>query len=136
MFSSAAGALLSKYLGYPQRRLSFAQGDKKSIGRATQKAYNYALRGSADHLSVIGFVRMVPDSLEHPSVPILAEVAGMVANYNGKAAIVWGEQDPVLGKVRRRIERAYPQAETTITQAGHFLQEEVPDEIAAAVRLV
>lgn len=135
-FSSSAGPLVSKYLGYPQRKLSFAQGDKKSIGRAEQNAYNYALRARDDYKFVIGFVRMVPDTMEHAAVPILGEVAKFVSNYEGNAAIVWGEKDPVLGKVRRRIERAFPQAVSTVTQAGHFLQEEVPVEIANAVRAV
>jgi haloalkane dehalogenase len=35
--------------------------------------------------------------------------------------------------VRTHLERLLPQAEVTRTQAGHFLQEEVPDQIAAAV---
>ena len=42
----------------------------------------------------------------------------------------------MLGKVLRRIKRALPDAEVTITDAGHFLQEEVPVEIAAAIKRV
>ena len=40
----------------------------------------------------------------------------------------------MLGRVISFIERLLPQAKVTRTQAGHFLQEEVPAEIAAAVR--
>jgi GNAT superfamily N-acetyltransferase len=49
---------------------------------------------------------------------------------------VWGERDPILGRVKGRVQRALPSAELTTTQAGHFLQEEVPVEIASAVRRV
>ena len=48
--------------------------------------------------------------------------------------MVWGDRDPILGKVRRWIEKLLPRAEVTRTEAGHFLQEEVPGAIAAAIR--
>jgi cis-3-alkyl-4-acyloxetan-2-one decarboxylase len=38
--------------------------------------------------------------------------------------------------VRNWIAKLLPQASVTRTRAGHFLQEEVPDEIAAAIRTV
>jgi haloalkane dehalogenase len=49
---------------------------------------------------------------------------------------VWGDRDPVLGRVRSHIERLLPQARVTRTRGGHFLQEEVPDLIAEAIREV
>jgi len=42
----------------------------------------------------------------------------------------------VLGRLRKRIEALLPRAAVTRTEAGHFLQEEVPDEIARAIRRV
>jgi haloalkane dehalogenase len=42
-------------------------------------------------------------------------------------------KDPILGRALRRHERAFPQAPVTRTNAGHFLQEEVPEALAAAV---
>ena len=47
---------------------------------------------------------------------------------------MWGDRDPVLGRVRNWMQKLFPQAPMTRTQAGHFLQEEVPREIADAVR--
>jgi pimeloyl-ACP methyl ester carboxylesterase len=49
---------------------------------------------------------------------------------------VWGERDPILGRALARHREALPQASVTTTSAGHFLQEEVPDELARAVRAV
>ena len=42
----------------------------------------------------------------------------------------------ILGTVIGWIQKLLPDAPVTRTQAGHFLQEEVPDEIAAAIRWV
>ena len=52
----------------------------------------------------------------------------------GPTALVWGVHDPVLGRALGRHEALFPDAEVTRVEAGHFLQEEVPDELAAAVR--
>jgi hypothetical protein len=44
--------------------------------------------------------------------------------------LVWGERDPILGRALARHREALPQASVEVTQAGHFLQEEVPDGLA------
>jgi haloalkane dehalogenase len=56
--------------------------------------------------------------------------------FGGPAALVWGGRDPVLGRLGPRHQRMLPEARVTITDAGHFLQEEVPGEIAEAIRFV
>ncbi len=56
--------------------------------------------------------------------------------YRGPAAIVWGDRDPVLGRVRNHIARLLPQAPVTRTPAGHLLPEEAAEEIAGAIRRV
>jgi haloalkane dehalogenase len=47
--------------------------------------------------------------------------------------LVWGTKDPILGRVIGHASRLRPDAKVVRTQAGHFLQEEVPDELATAV---
>jgi haloalkane dehalogenase len=135
-FSSGLGAQVTRRLGYPQRSLGFAQGDRKSISGEVARAYRYPLRGRAGAESVTALIRMVPDTMDHPSVEALRTVQDFTEAYDGPAAIVWGDKDPVLGRVRNRMSRMLPQAPVTVTQGGHFLQEEVPVEIAAAIRLV
>jgi haloalkane dehalogenase len=79
---------------------------------------------------------MVPNSMDHPSIEPLRRCQALVEAFTGPAAIVWGDRDPVLGRVRPWIEKLLPRASVTRTAAGHFLQEEVPSEIAAALRSV
>ena len=69
-------------------------------------------------------------------IPDLRRCEEFVAGYEGPAALVWGDRDPVLGKLANRTARALPQASMRHTDAGHFLQEQVPGEIAAAIREV
>lgn len=123
-------------LGFPQVRLSIAQGDKRSISGDVSRAYRWPLRGRARNAAPLALARMVPDSRSHPSVPPLARIQAFTEAYTGPAAIVWGDRDPVLGRLKKRIARWLPQAKVTSTGAGHFLQEEVPAEIAAAIRAV
>ena len=52
------------------------------------------------------------------------------------AELIWGMSDPILAKGLPVMQKMFPTAPTTETNAGHFLQEEVPDIIAAAVMRV
>ena len=53
------------------------------------------------------------------------------------AEIIWGMNDPILGKALPMMQKNFPNAPVTKTSAGHFLQEEVPVEIAdALVRVI
>ena len=116
------------------RYLSFAQGDKASIRGIVQKSYSYPLTRARGNDAPRALVLMVPDDMDHPSVEPLREVGEFARSFEGPSAIVWGDQDAVLGRLRRRIERMLPQATVTATEAGPFLQEEVPVEIAAAIK--
>lgn len=122
-----------RLFGYPQRALHQAQGDPDSIQGDVAYAYRWPLRRLRDRAAPLALARMVPDSLEHPSVPPLRVVHDLVAGFEGPAAIVWGDRDPILGRARTHIERTIPHARVTRTDAGHFLQEEVPDDIARAI---
>jgi pimeloyl-ACP methyl ester carboxylesterase len=131
-----ASTLLFRGLGFPQGALHRVQGDLTSIRGDVARAYRYPLRGWSRNAAPLALARMVPDSMSHPSIEPLRRCQEVVEGFDGPAAIVWGDRDPVLGRVRTWIEKLLPKARVTRTQAGHFLQEEVPGEIAAAVRAV
>lgn len=126
---------VARWLGLVEKNMARAQGDPASVSGVVRDSYLYPLEWGGND-AVVDFVRLVPDSMEHPSVARLQEVGEFVDAYEGPAAIVWGEKDPVLGRLVGRVSRALPQAEVTRTTAGHFLQEEVPVEIATAIRSV
>lgn len=126
-----------RVFGFPQTALHKVQGDPSSIRGLVARAYREPLRGLKNNAAPLALARMVPDSLSHPSIPELQRCQDFVTEgFAGPCAIVWGERDPILGRLRRRTERMLPRAEVTITEAGHFLQEEVPEQIAAAIKSV
>ncbi|MFT3924714.1 MAG: alpha/beta fold hydrolase [Myxococcales bacterium] len=128
--------LVFRGLGFPQTALWTVQGDKGSIRGQVARAYRFPLRSLRDNVAPLALARMVPDSLEHPSVAALGRAQMVITGYRGPVELVWGDRDPVLGRVRTHLERLLPSARVTRTQAGHFLQEEVPGPIAAAIRRV
>ena len=42
-------------------------------------------------------------------------------------------RDPILGRALKGVRELFPDATVVETDAGHFLQEEVPEELAAAI---
>lgn len=78
-------------------------------------------------------MRMVPDGPHHPSTPAMRMIADYVQTLNIPAEIVWGMRDPILALGLPAMKRLFPKAPVTETQGGHFLQEEVPVEIATAL---
>jgi haloalkane dehalogenase len=125
-----------RLLGFPQNAVRLAQGDRASVRGDVARAYRYPLRRLADRTAPLALARMVPDALSHPSIPDLARVQELTESFRGPAAIVWGDRDPVLGGVRNWMAKLLPEAPVTRTDAGHFLQEEVPGPIADAIRNV
>jgi cis-3-alkyl-4-acyloxetan-2-one decarboxylase len=118
---------------FPQNMLDRVQGDPESIRGDVAKAYQFPLKKFKDNLAPLALARMVPNSLSHPSVEPLQKCKALAESFKGPCEIVWGKKDPILGRVLPRIKGVLPHANITETNAGHFLQEEVPDQIAEAV---
>ncbi|RMH23207.1 MAG: alpha/beta fold hydrolase [Acidobacteria bacterium] len=123
-----------RLLGFPQILLHRTQGDPSSIRGDVARAYRWPLRRLRDRIAPLALARMVPDGPDHPSIPALRAGAAWIRAFRGPLHLVWGERDPILGRALRRHQRALPQARIERTQAGHFLQEEVPEVLARAIR--
>jgi haloalkane dehalogenase len=120
-------------LGVPQSVLWSVQHDRGSIRGKVAAAYRWPLRRFRDRAGPLALARMVPDDLRHPSIDALRRGQRWIEGYAGPMALVWGRNDPILGRALDRHRRAFPRAEVTATDAGHFLQEEVPDAFADAI---
>jgi pimeloyl-ACP methyl ester carboxylesterase len=126
--------LVFRGLSFPQALLWTVQGDRRSLLRGpAAAAYRWPLRHRADRIAPLALARMVPDGPDHPSMAALRRGQVWLEGFEGPLAMVWGTRDPILGRALRRHEQAFPRAPVTTTQAGHFLQEEVPQALAAAI---
>ncbi|MEL6519981.1 MAG: alpha/beta fold hydrolase [Pseudomonadota bacterium] len=109
------------------------QGDPESLPREVQELYGRPVQDSGNIKGGLALMRMVPHSPDHPSTAPMAELVTFVRNLDVPTEIVWGMNDPIGGDILPAMQAHFPNARTTETEAGHFLQEEVPDVIAAAV---
>jgi haloalkane dehalogenase len=118
---------------FPIPVLDRTQGDPRSIGLAEKRAYYWPLRRPWERAAPLAFARMVPTSEAHPSTAHLDAIGAWVTSFEGPVELVWGRKDPILGRALGRHEEALPNARVTRTDAGHFLQEEVPEALADAI---
>jgi haloalkane dehalogenase len=125
-----------RVLGFPQRfGLHRVQADRRSLAGQAARPYQWPLRHFRDRIAPLALARMVPSSQDHLSLPELRRGEAWLRAFQGPAALVWGLKDPILGHALRFHQEALPQAKvTTSNAAGHFLQEEIPEILAEAIR--
>ena len=98
-----------------------------------RRAYRYPFRRVRDRAGPLGLARMVPDREEHPSNAVLDETDAWARSFTGPVGLVWGMEDPILGRALARHREVFQTASVVEAHAGHFLQEEVPELLASAV---
>jgi haloalkane dehalogenase len=116
--------------------LGRAQGEPRTLSGDVARAYAWPLRHVADRAAPLALARMVPNHPEHPTVAELTEGDAWARSFTGPVELVWGVKDPILGRALKRHREVFPRARVTERPAGHFLQEEVPMDIVAAIRRV
>ena len=114
-------------------RLKSVQGNPDSWTSEVAELYGRPVYESGNSKAPLAMMRMVPDGPNHPSTPSMRRVEEYVNTLEIPAEIVWGENDPILGRALPFMQQNFPNARLTKTTAGHFLQEEVPNEIAEAL---
>lgn len=114
-------------------RLQAVQGDPDSISADVSELYARPVLESGNAKAPLAMMRMVPDGPNHPSAAAMRVIEEYVQGLDIPAEIVWGMNDPILGRGLPRMKQNFPKAPVTETEGGHFLQEEVPVEIAAAL---
>ena len=114
-------------------RLGGVQGDPETWTSEVIELYGRPVYESGNSKAPLAMMRMVTDGPNHPSAPAMRHIERYVETLEIPAEIVWGMNDPILGKALPVMKENFPTAQVTETEAGHFLQEEVPVEIAQAL---
>lgn len=127
------GELLVEVLVSIFDRLPRTQGDPDSMPAEVTALYGRPVIGSGNAKAPLAMMRMVTDGPEHPSAPQMKIIEQYVTRLEIPVEIVWGMNDPILAKTLPLMQKNFPNAPVLETEAGHFLQEEVPAEIAAAL---
>jgi pimeloyl-ACP methyl ester carboxylesterase len=109
------------------------QGDPDSIPAEVAALYGRPVIESGNEKAPLAMMRMVADGPDHPSAVQMRVIEKYVSTLDIPAEIIWGMNDPILAGRLPMMENNFPNAPVTRTEGGHFLQEEVADEIAAAL---
>ncbi|MEL6104202.1 MAG: alpha/beta fold hydrolase [Pseudomonadota bacterium] len=127
------GEFLIEVLGSAFDGMDRVQGDQDSIPAEVKALYGRPVEDSGNIKAPLAMMRMVPHAPEHPSTAPMAELVTYVRGLDVPTEIVWGINDPIIGQGVPPMREHFPNARVTETEAGHFLQEEVPEVIAEAV---
>jgi haloalkane dehalogenase len=100
------------------------------------EAYNAPFPTPESKAGVLAFPELVPTELEHPSAAKMLQVRAGLEQWDKPALVLFSDSDPIFSTVAAehmasRIPGAGP-AEI-VSGAGHFLQEEKGEEIAARI---
>ena len=111
---------------------------RERITPTTRRAYRLVHSNWSERAGMLAFARQVPVRSRDPVNEINRETELALARHfrSKPARIVWGERDRVLpsGLIESAWLRSLPDAEVTrIPDAGHFLQEDAPERVAAAL---
>ena len=130
------GELLVEVIFNPFEQLGRVQGDPNSWSEDVVSIYSKPVLESGNPKATLSMMRMVPDGPDHPNAIVMRDIEKYVNTLQIPTEIVWGMQDPILGRGLSAMEEKFPNAPVTKTQAGHFLQEEASTEIANALMRV
>ena len=123
-------------------------GDRLDIGRLVEAgtaqglsdevraAYDDCFPTPASKAGALAFPELVPAEPEHPNTEPMNRVRDALRTWDKPALVVWGAEDSVLPlRVAELFVSLLPKAEgpVAIDGASHFLQEDKPDEVAAAI---
>jgi haloalkane dehalogenase len=112
-------------------------GTTNGLDDATRAAYDAPFPTPESKAGALAFPELVPAEPDHPNTAPMKRVRDALRGWDRPALVVWGADDAVLPLgIAHAFVDLIPGAEgpVLIEGASHFLQEDRPDEVAAAIR--
>ena len=113
-----------------------AAGTAQGLTDDVRAAYDAPFPTAESKAGALAFPELVPTAPDHPSAAAMLRVRDALPGWRKPALVVWGAEDAVLpAHVAERFVELLPNAQGPLLLAGasHFLQEDRPDELAAAI---
>jgi haloalkane dehalogenase len=101
-----------------------------------EAAYDAPFPVPESKTGVLMFPELVPTETGHPSAPKMMEVREELKRWDKPALVLFSDSDPIFSpRVAERFAELIPGAlpAETVAGAGHFLQEDKGEEIAARI---
>ena len=112
-------------------------GTAQGLDDDVRAAYDAAFPTPESKAGALAFPEMVPTEPEHPNTAPMNRVRDALREWHKPALVVWGAEDTILPDgIARAMVEMIPGARgpVLLDGASHFLQEDRPDEVAAAIR--
>jgi len=114
-----------------------AMGTKKGLSDTVKAAYVAPFPDETYKAGARRFPALVPVTPEHASVAENKAAWEVLSRFTKPVLTLFGDSDPVTKGGERVFHERVPgtkgQPHTTIKDAGHFLQEDAPDELVAHI---
>jgi haloalkane dehalogenase len=111
-------------------------GTQRGLTDEIRAAYYAPFPTPASKAGALAFPELVPIEPDHPTAEALVPVREGLSRWDKPAHVIWGAEDAVLPTtIAERFIALIPGATgpELIAGAGHFLQEDAPAEVAAAI---
>jgi haloalkane dehalogenase len=112
-------------------------GTAQGLDDDVRAAYDAAFPTPESKAGALAFPDLVPTEPDHPNTAPMNRVREALRSWQKPTLVVWGAEDAVLPpQYAQGFVDLIPGAEgpVLIEGAGHFLQEDRPDELAEAIR--
>jgi haloalkane dehalogenase len=110
-------------------------GTRTRLAPETMAAYDAPFPNDAYKAGARAFPRLVPTEPDDPAVPANRAAWAALGRWEKPFLTAFGKQDPILGWADRALQRHIPgalnQPHREFAHAGHFVQEDAGEELAA-----
>lgn len=118
-------------------RAALSMAVERPLAAEARAAYLAPFPSWGSRRAQLAFVRDIPLRADHPSWPTLVEIEQSLERFADRPCLLaWGERDWCFGGAfRDEWQRRFPRAERcSLDDAGHWLLEDAPERVVAAVR--